>query len=145
MGIIRLANVSDALQLTILNDVFNGVGSNTTEEIENTIKSNNQEVVLVAIDSNNLIGFCCGNVFTSICYPYRYAEITELYVREEYRNQGIAKNLLIHMEEELKNRGVKHFHILTGNDNHVAQHLYLSLGYSKTTEILLEKNTSDII
>jgi ribosomal protein S18 acetylase RimI-like enzyme len=78
-----------------------------------------------------------------MCYSYKFAEITELYVMDEYRRQGIGKQLLGITENELNKRGVNHFHILAGNENTIAQKLYHSCGYGDTSEILLDKNMED--
>jgi len=138
--LIRLANNSDAAELKKLNDAFNGEGCNTVELIKESLISNEQEIVYVAADGNKLIGFCCGQILKSMCYPSKYGEITELYVMDEYRRQGIGRQLLEATEDELKKRGVNHLHILTGDKNTVAQALYTSNGYVKTSEILFDKD-----
>ena len=140
---IRLAKSSDAPELKNLNDLFNGDGCNTVEAIEESIERNGQEIVCVAADENKIVGFCCGQILKSMCYPYKFAEVTELYVIDEYRRQGIGKRLLKATENELAGQGVKHFHILTGDKNIIAQALYHSCGYGDTSEILLDKNVED--
>ena len=137
---IRLANSADAPELNKLNDLFNGDGNNTIDAIEESINGNEQELVCVAVNGNKLVGFCCGQILKSMCYSYKFAEITELYVIEKYRRQGIGKRLLSITENELNKRGVKHLHVLTGDKNFIAQTLYRSCGYGDTSEILLDKN-----
>ena len=137
---IRLAKLSDAPELQKLNDLFNGEGTNSLEDISETLKTNTLETVCVADDRGRLAGFCCGQVCKSICCPILYAEITELFVMREYRRQGLGKQLLRYMETELINSGVRHFHILTSKDKFVAQALYHSFGFLDTSEMLLEKN-----
>jgi len=137
---IHLANSSNALELKKLNDLFNGDGNNTIETIEESLKGNGQEIVCVAADGDMLVGFCCGQILKSMCYSYKFAEITELFVMDEHRCQGIGRRLLDVTEKELYKRGVKHLHVLTGNKNKIAQTLYRSCGYGDTSEILLDKN-----
>jgi ribosomal protein S18 acetylase RimI-like enzyme len=137
---IRLAHKTDAPELAKLNDLFNGDGNNTVEAIVESLKGNEQELVCVAADGDKLVGFCCGQILKSMCYSYKFAEITELYVIDEYRRQGIGKQLLGATENELNKRGVKHLHVLTGDKNFIAQTLYHSCGYGDTSEILLDKN-----
>ena len=137
---IRTAEMLDVPELKKLNDFFNGEGCSTAETIESSLKENGREIVCVAAKGNSLVGFCCGQIFASVCYSYRYAEITELYVMDEYRRQGIGRRLVTFTEEELCKHGVKHLHILTGEANEKAQALYRSCGYKKTSEILLDKN-----
>ena len=75
-----------------------------------------------------------------MCYANKYGEITELFVMDEYRRQGIGKKLLEATENELYKRGVKHLHVLTGDENTPAHTLYSSCGYTKTTEVLFDKD-----
>jgi ribosomal protein S18 acetylase RimI-like enzyme len=137
---IRLANSTDAPELERLNSLFNGDGNNTIEAVEESLKGNEQEIVCVAADGNKLVGFCCGQILKSMCYSYKFAEVTELYVIDEYRRRGIGRQLLDLTEKDLSKRGVKHLHVLTGNENFIAQTLYRSCGYGDTSEILLDKN-----
>ena len=140
MSHIRIAQYADALELQKLNDFFNGKNSNTLAAIQESLQTNTKEIVCVAVDEDQLVGFCCGQLCKSMCYPVLYAEITELFVLNGHRRQGIGKQLLKYMESELTKRGVCHLHILTFKDNYAAQSLYRSLGYAETSEILLDKN-----
>jgi ribosomal protein S18 acetylase RimI-like enzyme len=137
---IRLANSANVAELKKLNDLFNGDGNNTIEAIEESLEKNGQEIVCVAADGDRLAGFCCGQIMKSMCYSYQFAEITELYVMDEYRRRGIGRQLLRRTENELSKHGVRHLHILTGSENHIAQALYHSYGYRGASEILLDKN-----
>jgi len=136
----RMADSADAPELKKLNDLFNGDGNNTLEAIEQSLVNNRQEVVCVAADGSKLVGFCCGQIMMSMCHACKFAEITELYVKEECRRQGMGRQLLNIAENELSKRGVSHLHILTGSENSAAQTLYHSCGYGDTSEILLDKN-----
>jgi len=136
---IRRATPEDAHELHRLNEIFSGEWSNSSEGIADSLRMNDREAVYVADVENQLVGFSCGQIFRSMCYPSPYAEITELFVSEEYRRQGIGRRLMEHMEADLRKRGVNHFHILTLEKNISAQALYRSLGYKETSEILLEK------
>jgi hypothetical protein len=98
--LIQLANNSDAPELKILNDIFNGKGCNTVEEIEESLQKNEQEIVCVAADGNKLVGFCCGQVLKSICYSYKYGEITELFVMEQYNEfNGDLTSAVVRLKE----------------------------------------------
>ena len=136
----RLANVSDAAELKRLNDAFNGDGCSSVEGIAISLKSNTNEIVCVAADGDKLAGFCCGLEISSMCYPNKSGEVTELFVAEEYRRQGIGRRLINEMENELAKRDVVNLCILTGDDNIKAQSLYLSCGYEDAEEMVLEKD-----
>jgi len=135
---IRLAYLTDAQELQRLTNIFNEGESNTIEGIEESLRNNKQEIVCVAVDGNKLVGFCCGQLQISMCYAYDYAVITEFYVSDEYRQQGVGRRLLMATEEKFNERGVTHFHVATSNDNHAALALYRSCGYGDTS-IMLEK------
>ena len=141
--IIRQAQPSDASELHRLNELFNGKGCNSLENIKEKLSSNTSETVCVAGDGEKLIGFCCSQIFKSFCYPIDYAEITELFVLDECRRHGVGKRLLSFMETELKKHGVQHLHILTFNNNIAAKALYNLCGYADTSEMLLDKNFVD--
>jgi len=136
---IRQAHRSDAPGLLKLNDLFNGEGCNSLENIEESLETNTKECVCVATKGDTLVGFCCGQVLKSMCYPVIYAEITELFVIDEFRRQGVGGRLLGFMESWLREKGVQHFHILTFKDNAPAKALYRSCGYAETSEMLLDK------
>ena len=51
-----------------------------------------------------------------------------LFIKEEYRNKGLAKQAIIIWENEMKNQGYKMTLISTQVDER-AQHLYRKLGY----------------
>ena len=137
---IRLAEIFDVPELNKLNILFNGEGCSSIKIIEESLKNNAREIVVVADEEDRLVGFCCGQIFKSVCYSYNYSEITELYIMKEYRRKGIGKQLIDFMETEFIKRGVKHIHILTGKDNKIAQSLYHLCGYIETSEILLDKD-----
>ncbi|MCL2773392.1 MAG: GNAT family N-acetyltransferase [Oscillospiraceae bacterium] len=134
---IRLAQFSDAPELKKLNDLWEN--SNTVELIEKSIEENNREIVCVAAEINGninkLVGFCCGQIMKSMCYSDIYGEITECFVTEKYRRQGIGKQLTELIEIEFNKRGVNHLHLLTGKDNLAAEGVSRSLGYVDISEI----------
>jgi len=140
MSVIRLALNSDAPELEKLNGLFNGKNSNTLAAIRTSLETNAKEMVCVAVDGDRLAGFCCGQICMSMCYSAPYAEITDLFVLDTCRRQGIGRSLLKFMECELAKLGVGHLHILTYKDNNAARSLYRSLGYAETMEMLLDKN-----
>ena len=137
---IRQAKSTDAVALKMLNDQFNGENSNTTESITASLKNNNREIVCVAEADGTLVGFCCGQIQTSMCYDYEYAVITEFFVTENHRRQGIGKQLLTATEKALNKKGITHFHLSTEGENTAALALYHACGYTKTS-VMLEKTT----
>lgn len=58
--------------------------------------------------------------------------LNDLYVSEEFRNQGYGKQLILHAISEIKKRGLKKLQWLTAKQNTTAQKLYDSLNANKS-------------
>ncbi len=139
---VRLATVNDAEQLDILNSEFNGKGETTLENIKDSLLNNQQEVVIVADDNGLLGGFVCIQLKKSFCYDEYMPEITELYVKMEYRKRGIASAMIIFAEDYCSKKYPLHkYELLTGKNNFIAQSVYDKLGYTNDGEIHLSKRT----
>ena len=110
------------------------------EAIERSLTNNQREVVFLAFDAKKLIGFCCAQILQSVSYSDPYAEMTELFVAETYRRQGIGRQLIQVVENECGKRGVKHFHLDTERNNIIAQTLYRSCGYVDSGQVQMEKD-----
>ena len=141
---IRKATADDAEQLSILNTEFNGDGETTLENIRNCLMNNYQEVVIVDDEKGKLTGFVCVQLKKSFCYDDYMPEITEVYVRPEYRKQRIASRMIRFAEEYCrKNCPLHKFELLTGEKNMIAQLLYDKLGYKNDHELHLSKRVKE--
>jgi ribosomal protein S18 acetylase RimI-like enzyme len=137
---VRLAAESDVEDLFILNELF---GNRTTKEMmKKSILENDREIVCIAFIDAVAVGYCTGLVVKSMCYSERRVDIEALYVKEEYRRQGIGEALIQCLENEALSRGIAHFHLNTDGENRIAQSLYARNGFSKSGEILMEKTLS---
>ena len=68
-----------------------------------------------------------------------HAELTELYVMEEFRQQGVASHLIAFAENIAKQKGAKSMIVQTGDDNIPALSLYHKHGYEEY-DVVLKKN-----
>lgn len=137
---VRKATISDAEQLSVLNDEFNGRGETTIDNIRSSLMNNRQEVVIVADEDGVLAGFVCVQLKKSFCYDEYMPEITEVYVNPAYRKKGIAREMIIFAEDYCSKYYPLHkYELLTGKDNFVAQSVYSKLGYENDNEIHLSK------
>lgn len=136
---IRAAVEGDAAQLKRLNAEFNDEETVSDESIAHSIRKNDQEQVFLAEIHNQLIGFCCVQLFKSFCYTCNYAEITELYVSEQYRRLGVATQLMEYVQQYYSGQKIGGFQLFTGGENTSAQKFYEKLGYQKTNEIMYRK------
>ena len=140
--IIRKAAAEDAPELSVMNTEFNGYGGPDPEMIRESICSNAQEIVFVSEKDGKLTGFLCMQLKRSFCYTDLTAEITEMYVRPEYRRNGTASEIMLYAERFCREEyQVRKFELLTGDDNQPARSLYESQGYECDGEIHMSKRS----
>lgn len=134
---IRKATEEDAAELAVLDSEFNG----DTVRLEHIIEclENNREIIAVASLDSEIIGFACAQYFKSFCYEDLQGEITELYVREEFRRMGAASALISYLERQLNSIGVEEIKIITNARNDVAKSVYESRGYRLKNWVVLVK------
>lgn len=137
---VRLARTEDACALHALNEAFNGDGLSAVSRIAETLANNDMELVGFAEVDAQPAGFCCAQVKRSFCCAENSAELTELYVAEEFRRMGVAARLVGFIEDICRNeRGVTEFTLLTGAENRAARRFYESIGYKIEDEVLYAK------
>ena len=137
---VRIATVQDAEQLEILNNEFNGEGETTLDNIRASLADNKQEVIVVDEQNGELTGLVCVQLKKSFCYDDYMPEITEVYVKPQYRRCGVARTMIAYAEEYCKSHYPLHkFELLTGAENDVARIAYAKLGYCEDAELHLAK------
>ena len=137
---VRIAIIQDAEQLEILNNEFNGEGETTLDNIRASLADNKQEIVVVDEMNGELTGFVCVQLKKSFCYDEYMPEITEVYVKHQYRRCGVARTMIAYAEDYCKSHYPLHkFELLTGAENFIAQSAYKKLGYCEDDEIHLAK------
>lgn len=135
---ILLASANDAPAVAKLNLLFNEVDE-TPEAIAARMSDPNcVETVILAKVADKAIGFALVRVVPSVLYSTPHAELTELYVMEEYRQRGIASGLIAFAEQIAVQKGARSILVQTGDDNLSALALYKKLGYEEY-DIALEK------
>lgn len=140
---VRIAAEQDAAQLQKLNEEFNGEGETTLDNIRASLTANRQEVVIVDEDKGELTGFVCVQLKKSFCYDDYMPEITEVYVKPQYRRFGIARAMIAYAEEYCrKHYPLNRFELLTGSGNTAARTAYKNFGYCEDGEIHLVKSLS---
>ncbi len=88
----------------------------STEEMANNIRS-----YFIALCDEKIIGFCALHIYTQ-----ELAEVRSLVVAKEYRNQGIAQELVLKNVEEGVGLGIRDFLVLTYRPN-----LFKRLGFNE--------------
>ncbi|WP_268626094.1 GNAT family N-acetyltransferase [Paenibacillus alvei] len=138
-AIVRLATLTDAEELSRLNQEFNGGVKRAPAKIIESLNINHNELIAVAEINGKIVGFGCAQSFYSFCYEEPHGEITELYVEEAARRKGIAISIISYLEENLRERGVKNMKVLTGKRNNAAIRTYEHCDYVKDDEQVLKK------
>ena len=136
---VRLAVPSDANGLKRLNDMFNGQDANTYEGVLAGLTREDAETVFVARAGDDMVGFLCAQMLKSICYSVFYVEITELFVEEAFRGEGIGRALMHAAEIHFREMGIHDFQLFTGRDNFSAQQFYERMGYRRESDYLYRK------
>lgn len=85
------------------------------------------------------IGYFILTLGYSLEYEGRDAFLDELYLRPQYRKQGIGTQTLAFAEEACRALGVHVLHLEVDFDNSNAQHLYHTVGYQKHDRFLMSK------
>lgn len=125
--IVRLATLDDIDELINMNYEFNSVKI-SYDNVRESLKTNN-ELVAVSIIDDKITGFACAQYNKSFCYEEFNGEITELYVKKEFRRMGVASALISYIEKELRLLGVKDIKIITNIKSEAAQKIYTELNY----------------
>ncbi|MDO1451772.1 GNAT family N-acetyltransferase [Rhodocytophaga aerolata] len=85
----------------------------------------NKALMLGAYDGQTLVGIGAIKLADS------YGEIKRMYVEEAYRGSSIAENILRHLEEYARQKGMLRICLETGNKHHQALRFYQKQGYSQ--------------
>lgn len=136
--LVRKAVLEDIPSLVQLNYLFNGV-QRSIGEVETDLL-NTSEIIVVAVLEDQVVGYACGQIYKSFCYPEDQAEITEMYIQDFARKNGLAVMMIERLEEIFKNAGVKNIKILTGLNNIKAIKTYEKAGYKQEEEIVFNKD-----
>src|SRR5215213_2608924 len=126
---IRPATPADAPALSELIAEFNGPQGDARETAARLAACDGFEVALIAWTPSGAAGFACLRVTPAIGTRVPHALLTELYVREPCRRQGIAAALVHRAEALALERGAVALYLFTGQQNVSAQAFYEQLGY----------------
>jgi len=128
----RIAEYADAAglaQLVRLNALFNGASDSTEQIAARLADPRRVETAILAEIDGHIVGFAALRLVPCIFFTEPYAELTELYVDEGYRRQGIGQALVVHVERLARDAGARQMLILTDFYNNAAQSLYRAMGY----------------
>jgi ribosomal protein S18 acetylase RimI-like enzyme len=136
---ISLATVDDAQDIAHLNLLFNEATDPAEAIAARMSDPARVETIILAKTTDKTVGFALVRVIPCVLYADPHAELTELYVLEEYRQQGIGKALVAFAEGIAKQQGAKSLLVLTGDDNLSALSFYRENGFEEDDVSLRKK------
>jgi ribosomal protein S18 acetylase RimI-like enzyme len=98
--------------------------------------------ILVELDGN-VVGFASLRLLNYLGEDAPYAEISELFVSERYRRQGIARALMTELEVRARAAGASNLAVLTAAENEAAIALYRAMGFQEFSIALQKWFTED--
>jgi len=115
-----------------------------TESGERYFKSsiqNEDRLVLIAEDNNRPIGYIAGGIekvseFRTIS---DMCEIDNMWIDEEYRSQGIGKQLMNKFQNWTREKGIKRIRIIASYENRKGIEFYKREGFNEY-DLILEKD-----
>jgi GNAT superfamily N-acetyltransferase len=140
---VRVAQAADAAEIARLNKLFNGVDALPEQYAERLADACRVDIPILAEMDGRVVGLANLRLAPSVFYAEPYAELSELFVEEDFRRQGIGQALVQYAEERAREAGADEMIILTDFYNHSAQMLYFSLGYEIHDLALSKKLKSD--
>ncbi len=106
------------------------------DAIKILLRSDNN-IILIACSNEQIIGMLCGGILGT------RASVNHIAVEKEFRNNYIAKSLLIEFEKYALSKQVKRIFCFVHEDNQSGISLWQSQGFEKKrNEITLEKDIS---
>jgi GNAT superfamily N-acetyltransferase len=128
--IVRQATADDTPALAGLIAEFNGPQGDARETAARLTACEDLEVALIAWTLTGAAGFACLRITPAIGGREPHALLTELFVREPFRRQGIARALVDEAERLAREGGAAELYLFTGRQNADAQVFYETLGYT---------------
>ena len=140
---IRQATPDDATELARLLDLFDTMGA-TPEQVAARMRAcQNVLTTFIGELDGRPVGFACLRLVPHLQGDEPYAELTDIYVEEPFRRQGVARALIVRVEVAARAGGAGGAVIITGFDNERAQAAYRASGYADWA-LAMEKRFSNV-
>jgi ribosomal protein S18 acetylase RimI-like enzyme len=126
---IRVATLADDAQLVSLFEAIEAQSVSLAYVRERMSATQGLETCFLAEAKGQAVGLACLRIVASLSGATPHAEITELYVAPNAKEQKIERALLEQAENLARQRGARILTLLTGLKNANAQGMYRALGY----------------
>jgi ribosomal protein S18 acetylase RimI-like enzyme len=143
MMLLRDVHSGDAEALSQLITEFTHLSTTPAQICQRLARSQNVEHPIVAELAGQVVGFASLRLVNYLGEDAPYAEISELFVSEPYRRQGIARALMTELEVRARAAGASSMAVLTAADNDTAVALYRAMGFQEFSIALQKWFTED--
>lgn len=109
---------------------YNYLKRDSLNSFSTDVKDDNK-ILLASIENDKVVGFLFGYIEKRKDYKEYVANISFLYVDNEYRNKKIATSLINTYLKELEERQISILEVKTYEENTIAQKLYSKYGFDK--------------
>ena len=141
--LVRDVHPGDAEALSQLITEFTHLSTTPAQIRQRLARSQDVEHPIVAELDGHVVGFASLRLVNYLGEDAPYAEISELFVSEPYRRQGIARALMTELEVRARATGASSMAILTAADNDTAVALYRAMGFQEFSIALQKWFTED--
>jgi len=121
----------DAGAISALLFEFNGEGLETEALARRLVEVRGLETVFLAERDQELVGLLVLRTVPTLSDPEDWAEVTELYVRQPARRQGVGRALMQAAVEYARHRGYAEIHLLVDPENEPALAFYRATGFGQ--------------
>lgn len=136
--LLRDVHLGDAEALSKLITEFTNLTTTPAQIRRRLVRSQDIEHPIAAELDGHVVGFASLRIVNTLGEDAPYAEISELFVSEPYRRQGIARALMTELEVRARAAGANSMAVLTAADNDTAVALYRAMGFQEFS-IALQK------
>ena len=141
--LVRDVHPGDAEALSQLITEFTHLSTTPAQIRQRLARSQDVEHPIVAELDGHVVGFASLRLVNYLGEDAPYAEISELFVSEPYRRQGIARALMTELEVRARAAGASSMTVLTAADNDTAVALYRAIGFQEFSIALQKWFTED--
>jgi ribosomal protein S18 acetylase RimI-like enzyme len=139
---IAVLGEADADALALLQSEFTGLQTTPQQAANRLRNSQGIEYPLLARVDGAVAGFASLRLHPYLGEDVPYAELSELYVRPQFRRMGVARALLTTLEEKVRRSGATGWAVLTDEENDAALAAYRAWGF-RPFSVALQKWLSD--
>lgn len=132
--LIRKMEEKDLKEVSELYESLMGKKSDSKSMLSKFSKMNesNNYILLVAEYNGKVVGTVMGIVCDTMVLNFNFFLVIEaLIVNEEYRGKGIAKSMLLELENKAAEIGCGYIMLVSGKQRAEAHKLYEALGYAE--------------